>query len=448
LHRIRMNSEFSAPSRTPKKLNALINKLIALPDVDSRAMQAVLNLLNPFPDGDVVPMGWPDSKSVSSVVLVDTQETTITNPVGLTTGQTWDCHVGISPYTLDINAGGSSGKGQFDGSYVALATNTAVGPYFVLTGASGTNMAPNNATGLTNPFHAGYGQLSEKNMFRVVAQAIEVVNTSAELYRGGMAYGYRTPTMPHVSTVVSGLGVAGSTSLSRSVTCNLPPRNAGGVVNFKNTYEGSAADGLYVINTPDGIVNEPMQGTGCQTIMLESPSEPSSFGYTFVRCGPHTNWNHIGGFLTGLAQGSSLVVRFRTYMEIFPTVGNAQEPTALVRLSGRTVPRSYVIDEILTRVLSDMPAGTAYSENPLGEWFQKILQAVASMAPVIGSALAPVFPPAALIGSGLGMAANGIGKLTAPKKKLKEQIVGSEVSKRSVFAPSKRDKLKPLLIGN
>jgi hypothetical protein len=385
-------------------------------------MQAVLNLLNPCPDGDIVPVGWPDSKAAPSVVLVDTQEVTVTAPTGLATGVTWDLHAGISPYSLNPAGTISSFKGSIGAVSGPFDTTTFAGPYFALTGASGTAFAPNNtgSGGVTVAFASGYGDIAAPNMFRVVAQAMEVINTSAELYKGGMAYGYRTPTNPNPITFSAQVVPAPAATVWKH-TCqtamNLPPRNASGVVNFKNVYEGEAKDGLYVINTPAKSTNEPPCGIGANVIMIESPSESSSFAYWTDHAGPANNWNHCGGFMTGLAQGSSVVIRYRTYMEIFPTMAASQNASTLVRLAGQTVPRSPIIDEILARVLCEMPAGTCYKDNPLGEWFSKILEAVASVAPIVGTALSPIFPAAGLIGNGVGAIAGGISKATQKKKK-------------------------------
>lgn len=135
--------------------------------------------------------------------------------------------------------------------------------------------------------------------------------------------------------------------------------------------------------------------------------------------------------MTGLAQGSSVVVRFRTYLEIFPQWG---EGNGFIRLASRTVPYSPIIDEILTRVLAEMPAGTAYTDNPLGEWFERMLSGVAEYAPQVGDALGMIFPPAKLIGNGLGGVARGLGGTIAMSRKKSESQNNNQASSSNAQA--------------
>ena len=95
-------------------------------------------------------------------------------------------------------------------------------------------------------------------------------------------------------------------------------------------------------------------------------------------------------------------------------------------LSKPGVAHSPVIEEIIASILRDMPAGFDYRENPFGEWFMKILDTVANVAPAIGTALSPIFPPAAMLGHGVGGLARAVSgtvthvRKTKAEKKLKK----------------------------
>lgn len=374
-------------------------------DIDPRALKAILNLVNPFPDTEVVGVGWPDSRSVPSLPMVDTQEFSITAPAGLLAGQTWDAHVCSLPYAAD-SLGGIGGSGAIDrfGVISAPVAAQVIGPYSVLTALSGTPMNPvNPGAGVTTAASGSFYSVASGSQFRVVAQGIEVVNTSAALYRGGMAYAYRI-TGDHTEYSYDSRAAAATGTYTSMSSIPRPPNDPNSIVNYKNTYEGMAEDGLYIVNTP---VDKPVESMAFGHHM-SFVSQPGSLNSNIVwvqGCGPVTGWNVAGGFITGLAQGASLVVRFRTYIEIFPSWNDGN---GFVRLANRTVPYSPIIDEIITRVLSEMPAGTAFTDNPLGEWFERLLEGVANFAPVVGDAVGMIFPPAKLIGRGIGIGAGAM----------------------------------------
>lgn len=389
---------------------------MALPDVDPKAVTSVLNLCNPFQDQPINPVGWPDSKAVPSLIMVDTQEATIKQPAGLAAGDTWDMHVGILPLAFQMSTAVSAGgtvlaNGVFSAAPVA---SQVYGPYVVFTGATGANLTftPKQAAA-TAAFEGSYGTLAQGSQFRVVAQAIEVVNTSADLYRNGMAYAYRTSGestpgyyLPTASPATSAIG--------QVAVINRPPSSYNGILNIKTTYEGDGRDGLYIINTPSKFVN-PVKANFGATAVFSNQSGSLQEDVTYTQgAGPLNDWNVIGGFISGISQNSSFVVRFRTVIEIFPGVS---ENNGLIRLASAPVPYSPLIEEILTRVLAEMPAGCAYTENPFGEWFSKVVDAVADYAPQIGGALGTVLPGVGLAGKVLGLGARGLSGLVSQKQK-------------------------------
>jgi len=196
-----------------------------------------------------------------------------------------------------------------------------------------------------------------------------------------------------------------------------PPVDPNEVDDWPNTYIGSAQDGVYVINTPADQVNAARGFAGRGVAYVDNPSDLGTAGAGSFLSGAHNGWNMCGAFMTGLAQGSSILVKHRVYLEIFPSTKSNSSSYSLIRLTNPTVPYSPVILEVLAQVLRDMPAGCRYTDNPLGEWFQSILDKIATYAPVVGAALTPLSPLAPIIGSAVGKGAAMIRGV--PKSKAK-----------------------------
>jgi hypothetical protein len=438
---------FELPARLDKRSRSRLEALASLPDVDPRTLTSVLNMLDPFKDGTITPVGFPDSRGVTSLVMVDTQETTIQQPAGLAAGATWDLHVGLMPYPIVPTSNGSVGSISSTGAVTSSAATTLAGPYFALTGATGASLNPLDVTaaGTTNAFSGSYGALAQSSMYRIVAQAIEVVNTSADLYRNGMAYGYRLPA--NKSRV--GYSPPGASALLEPYVAGIdltvkPPVRAQELVNAKNTFEGDGRDGLYVINLPSKFANDPPMQTATGVGWVKLPGSRSQSGTDFVytlSCGSHMGWEQAGGFVTGISQNSSFLVRYRTYIEIFPSV---VEGNGLIRLAYPPVPHHPLIEEIINRVISEMPAGCSYTENPLGEWFSKVLDAVSSYAPVLGNALGTVLPGAGFIGKGLGTVASMAKNLAfsegAKKQALEASSSASKTVAKALQKPNRKNK--------
>jgi len=401
-----------------------MNRLKAVHGVHEKAMDATLNLVNPFPDYPVERVGWPDTKSGASVVLVDLWEQTVKQPPDLAAGDTWDCHVAMNPqcfsglgYSCGINNDGSFTEAPSFGNNDAVVVCTGV------TGQILPAISWSTAQDAFMRFRYNYGPLAEGQPFRVVAQGLEIVNTSAALYKGGSSFAYRysTPKGRWSRAVTP----AANFSQNFDVT-GLTPQQPSQIVNFPNTYVGDAKDGLYVINTPVEIENPVLTHCGQGIYYAQTAGAKASSGVA-VRAGGHNGMCNAGGFLTGLAQGSSLLVKHRVYLEIFPgifnTAGNPE--VAFSRLTNLSTPYSPMIMEVLSQVLREMPAGCPYTENPLGEWFASLLEKIEQFAPVVGSAIGTVFPAAGIIGQVASKAAKlvreGIHEVKAlPSKSSKE----------------------------
>jgi hypothetical protein len=124
-----------------------------------------------------------------------------------------------------------------------------------------------------------------------------------------------------------------------------------------------------------------------------------------------------GAYFTGLSPQTTLTVDVRWYIERCPTI---DEPSLVVLATP-----SPVYDPIALKIYSEavhgLPVGVPVSENPLGEWFNKVLMGVSRYAPLIGAALSPMHPAAGQIGSLLGSGAGKLAELTKKKKASEEK---------------------------
>ena len=74
----------------------ILDKLVASKQASPEAVQAMLNLVDPFPDSALEAVGWPDATGCPSVSFVDREEISISAPAGTTSS--WNFHVTFSPY--------------------------------------------------------------------------------------------------------------------------------------------------------------------------------------------------------------------------------------------------------------------------------------------------------------------------------------------------------------
>jgi len=385
-------------------LRSLIKNDLATPE----AVQSVLNLFNPFPDDTVKPTGWPDGASAPSLPLVDTAVFSVVAPTG-TTG-TWNIHVCSSPWSAPSGTAttGSSWTAIGSVSPGALSPGSSFSPIEIktYTDAGGDTGYPyySAAASGSSLVSYDYQTILKSCPHRVVAQGIEVINTSAELYRGGMQYAYRyNPGALDLTYVQPPAGVLTGYLQSNFVLGSVPSSPTD-IINYPNTFQSSAYNGCYCVNTPLAVDNDvtsffPARGNvvtgGSRSAVLYNLD-------SFLTTSDRREWNLAGVFVTGLAPAASFTIRIRTYFELFP---QPQLDADLLRLSKPPVPMSPQLMDLIASMLANLPAGCDYEENPFGEWFNTIMDTVGSLAPTIGGALSAINPALGLIGNGVGAAA-------------------------------------------
>lgn len=130
----------------------------------------------------------------------------------------------------------------------------------------------------------------------------------------------------------------------------------------------------------------------------------------------------ISGFVISNTTGNTQSFQFTTkyIIEIAPT---NSDPVllSLARVGG---PRDKNVIDLYQNTIRYLPCSAQVDENPLGEWFDKVMSIASSSLPVIGSILSPFVPFAKPIGAGLGALAGNIGDYNK-KQREKEEAANS-----------------------
>lgn len=143
-------------------------------------------------------------------------------------------------------------------------------------------------------------------------------------------------------------------------------------------------------DTPSVYINKPFLPTGTQT---------------------------SGAIFTGLSKQASLQIRIRAVFETIPDQSQAD----ILLAPSPSAPYDQAALDLYAEVVKNMPPGVTYDENPLGEWFDKVMSIVAAFAAPVGAAITGGFmgdPSSGMaIGGGVATAANFLSKFNAGFRK-------------------------------
>jgi hypothetical protein len=187
---------------------------------------------------------------------------------------------------------------------------------------------------------------------------------------------------------------------------------------YPGTVTWGAEDGIYQTFTMSEVENPVINPTPYRSVIADLPNSviwlPNSSAFTSY--GNHSlPYDTCGSMFTGLTPQTTLHLSVRYYVEKFP---NANDQT-LLSLTRPSPPYDSFALELYSKVLDRLPVAVPVGENPLGEWFRDILDAVATNAGAIGKSLGSFFPPAEAIGGIIGGAAQGINSILGPREDAK-----------------------------
>lgn len=277
---------------------------------------------------------------------------------------------------------------------------------------------------------ASYGDVSIQTTFcsgayRLIATGCEVVNTTAQLYRGGSVTVVRSPSITPTATLFGDYDTGGG-SIPLAVNARgvgmLPPSNQPDAAMYPTSKTWDAEKGVYMVgalNSTENPYYQPLPGfAGLVTPTSETQLEDGAgwIGYFPDMSGAASTGTALASSLsstlpydssvaifTGLNSNSVMQVTARYYFERHPTSADPD----LLTLSKTPCPYDPLCLEIYSRCMNDLPVGTFVKNNPFGEWFTEVCEFFADWAPKIGGALGNLgIPMVKYVGKGIGSLAS------------------------------------------
>ncbi len=406
--------------RAPRRAKAIIDSLLEKKAVTQEAINWLTYATDPFHDSPLPPSGFPDINTNASLVQAFTYTTNISAPAA-TGSNPWEAHVFFVPVSAFIQANGTSSLNAFAYNPLTMQITTPstanmtslLAGYNVLTGPIGMDWSVANVNiGLaTNA--VGFPTNVSGGLFRLIATGVEVVNTTAPLYKGGSCTCYRAPS----HNMLMQANVVASTNPTPYLfnTFDLPPSSQSSAQLYPSARTWEAAEGYYGIGTITD-VNLPFQSAvnctplgikpAAQSALVSGTTQPIwTYSPTLGASGPIPlttsrvlPFDTHGCVFSGLTPQSTLQITTRYVVERIPST---TEPDLLV-LTRPPTPYDPLVQEIYARTVAELPVGCMVKENPLGEWWNDVLQTVAEYAPSVGKVFGPL---GQALGAGIGSGA-------------------------------------------
>jgi len=401
-----------------RKAQAILTSLEKSGTCSKQALNWLTLATDPFHDGALEPAGFPDINTVPTLVQQFTQTVSIDSS-NSGSGPTWDCHVFFAPFSPDIfNAVPTQMvRADFEARNQYLQSPPPGSGAQLQAGFNVVKVTPGQPwyVGGLNPAAAiAMPDIIEGGCYRLIAAGVEVVNTTPDLYKQGAVTYYRTPSHSQVVTPYYNQTTLGGV-FEWPMTMEsfaLPPFTQAAAQLYPTSRTMAAEEGYYGIATLNKNP-EFLTGVGCPPFGVQAPTienlrNAAARQIAFIPGGWPTATRPINGsgrvlpydingaIFTGLSAQTTLQVTTRYFVERIPS---SADPDLLV-LTRSPTPFDPTVQEIYSRVLSQLPIGCTVKENPLGEWFNDVLEAVVDYAPAVGAAFGPMGAAAGKIVAG------------------------------------------------
>lgn len=367
--------------RMPKRLEQFMEKAVAANLATEEALTSAINLVDPFPDDSIDNVGWPTTSSSYTVPQIRTEYVSVSAPGS--TVNTWNMKVLFLPIS---NVWQMTGMGDWNRNTGLVTNTTSVGVTFGQFNVWTWDSAAPEPSYLSAPTYSVTMDADaswSKN--RMTLAGFEAINTSSDLYRGGMYYGYRVPRYPYNAVQLGSVAAPTPLMFARTEFLGGFPSGLDDVTNLSTTISGKARDGVGVFSLPRSFENEYTAPSATLIGIVNEISTSTAPLARFRAEGQLTSvydWDLCGAYITGLAKEATFQLKCRVGYETQVTSASSK---LIQAVSTKPVPRSLLIEEMLSQLLTHTPAGFDYSENPLGEWMAKILNGLASVVPILGN---------------------------------------------------------------
>lgn len=349
--------------------------------------------------------GIPDDYPGKSITEIITSTVTVQTPYGAGSGN-YNCRIYNYPFL---------GTQQIDRStsfsnYYKQEANVASPKNYVTIGTGNVDYSlgefsdyPTYITQIAPPDSALVGSI------KIAGLGIEVVNTTAELYKQGMCSIARMPQMmsSNVNTarIYGNGGPAAAFSTSNCIPIVSPPTTLAELTTYPDYRQWEAKEGAYaVIRQYDVASHSPMGDLSLVRFVDDEPIA-SSIDIT----DHHRDTSHMyataGGvygtdfyqdkrpviscpsdsvvmFFTGLSESTTMTVRFKWFIErrVNTSIPALQPLVPFVKDSPSINPE---VIQLVSMLWRELPPAVMFKENPAGEWFDRILAGIGEYGPKI-----------------------------------------------------------------
>lgn len=376
--------------------------------------------LDPFHDFQVMCEGLPDTASQPSLVHHVKRSFTVTRNPALPLAP-WDANFSMDGHLTPINLqrGAIASDALLTGGGPVNNTYHAMNCAQATTGAATFYNDVANVLLLDHWTGVDPGNEYLQSEFRLIAAGFEVHNQSAiDLATGSVVY-YRLAheREVHMATYSAPAIVYPHTDIMR-----MPPSTQATAIILPGSVQDNAIEGAYCVATQDPDQNYFISaGThsrqiGSSEILFGIPPAVSPARPVYIdgnlfnaqAFNPNTNqpYDISGAYFSGLNVDAVLTCTAHWYIERSPTMSDPD-------ITAATPSAGYDGNafEMYSRIIQVLPAGVRVSENPFGEWFDKVMSFFAGIAPKVGNMVGQAFG-AGEIGQTLGgLAGQGLGYL-------------------------------------
>lgn len=354
--------------------------------------------LDPFHDYRLKPEGFPDLVSSNSIVQIHNYSFDVSAPASAA-GNNWDCSViytGLDAYpttgipVLDMSKPFCGGA-EYD--HADLATYRKINSLTVISDATGVALNPANSTG---DFY-GLPSFRSSQQGRLIGVAVEVHNTTAEVYRqGSLSVAMLPPTADDVQSMTL-IDTNAAPWESKDFQCDSSTYLPSYVADVKSVPQSGtweARKGVYMIpRLSKGSIN-PTSATPNRATLVRYKTTGGSaacctipqFNEATIGTNPMPYYHGFGSssfspmcaFFSGLSDQTTLTVTFRCLVEYFPTVSS--EMISLTSPSARHDPKALAA---YCAVAESAPYAVPVGSNASGDYFRDVVGAAAQLIPYV-----------------------------------------------------------------
>jgi hypothetical protein len=399
--------------------------------------------------------GYPDSDGSLTVVQKYTSSSNQSAPEGVGDTDTWSMLVfnmsyvdtsftesGLFPNVMDPYFTDNQGT-VFQQEELDFAGSMAAGPLVIakmkdVAGArffpagSGTPWTGTAESTALRALPVG----SSRKRSRIIGQAFEVHNTTADVYKQGAV---TSGMFPQTNTNDVALyeerteaGAVQCASVMNMLRIVCPPANVEEAMEYPNALKWGAEDGVYAHITFNGVEN-PMRRPESRVLVMDciDAAGPMCMVASFedhASLGPidqvnsciqsvFANTNCTFSLFSGLSAQTSLEVVHRCYTEMAPRSCDAFLP-----LATPSAPYDVRALQLYAAIVNEIPIACKVHDNASGDFARTVAHVLtgilAKVSPIVGTFLTPIVgPEAAAIGAAAGAGLQVVSNLTKKKNK-------------------------------